>query len=209
MCILGMSKAGGDGGVTMSVKMGVLALLVGGPGYGYQLRGEFEHRTGGSWPLNIGQVYTTLDRLERDGLVARGDADDDGHVVYTATAAGREEVARWFSEPVPAKRGRDELAIKFALAVTVPGVDVPRLVQVQRAAAMRALQDLTRLKRTADPSEDLAWSLVLESMVFQAEAEARWLDHVESSVARHMPPEVRDPDPRGASIAAAARTAVR
>jgi len=171
----------------MSVRMGVLALLVAEPGYGYQLRGEFEHRTGGSWPLNIGQVYTTLDRLERDGLVARGDADDDGHVVYTATDAGREAVDRWFSEPVPAKRGRDELAIKFAIAVTVPGVDVQRLVQVQRTAAVRALQDLTRLKRTTDPATDLAWSLVLESMVFQAESEVRWLDHVESSVARYRP----------------------
>ena len=171
----------------MSVRMGVLALLVGGPGYGYQLRGEFEQRTGGSWPLNIGQVYTTLDRLERDGLVARDGADDDGHVVYTATDAGRAEVARWFSEPVPAKRGRDELAIKFALAVTVPGVDVTHLVQVQRAAAVGNLQDLTRLKRTSDPAEDLAWSLVLESMLFQAEAEVRWLDHVEASVTRHRP----------------------
>jgi DNA-binding PadR family transcriptional regulator len=171
----------------MSVRMGVLALLVDGPGYGYQLRGEFEHRTGGSWPVNIGQVYTTLDRLERDGLVERGDADEDGHVVYTATAAGRDAVVRWFSEPVPAKRGRDELAIKFALAVTVAGVDVERLVQVQRGAAVRNLQDLTRLKRTADPATDLAWSLVLESMVFQAEAEVRWLDHVESSVSRYRP----------------------
>ncbi len=179
----------------MSVRMGVLALLVDGPGYGYQLRGEFEQRTGGSWPLNIGQVYTTLDRLERDGLVARGDADVDGHVVYTATEAGRGAVARWFSEPVPAKRGRDELAIKFAIAVTVPGVDVERLVQVQRGAAVRNLQDLTRLKRTADPSDDLAWSLVLESMVFQAEAEVRWLDHVESSVARYRPSGHATPPP--------------
>ncbi|PZF30252.1 PadR family transcriptional regulator [Curtobacterium sp. MCLR17_045] len=186
--------------------MGVLALLVGGPGYGYQLRGEFEHRTGGSWPLNIGQVYTTLDRLERDGLVARGDADDDGHVVYTATDAGRAEVARWFSEPVPAKRGRDELAIKFALAVTVPGVDVARLVQVQRGAAIRNLQDLTRLKRTTDPSTDLAWSLVLESMVFQAEAEVRWLDHVESSVARYRPDE-HQAAPASADAAASAAAA--
>jgi len=190
--------------------MGVLALLVGGPGYGYQLRGEFEHRTGGSWPLNIGQVYTTLDRLERDGLVARGDADDDGHVVYTATDAGRAEVARWFSEPVPAKRGRDELAIKFALAVTVPGVDVARLVQVQRGAAIRNLQDLTRLKRTTDPSTDLAWSLVLESMVFQAEAEVRWLDHVESSVARYRPDEhPAAPASADASAAAAAPRSAR
>ncbi|WP_092091513.1 PadR family transcriptional regulator [Curtobacterium sp. UNCCL20] len=183
----------------MSVRMGVLALLVRGPGYGYQLRGEFEHRTGGSWPLNIGQVYTTLDRLERDGLVARGDTDDDGHVVYTATDAGRDEVARWFSEPVPPKRGRDELAIKFALAVTVPGVDVTHLVQVQRTAAVRNLQDLTRLKRTADPSEDLAWSLVLESMLLQAEADVRWLDHVESSVARYRPDEHPAPAQRTSS----------
>lgn len=90
---------------------------------------------------------------------------------------------------MPAKRGRDELAIKFALAVTVPGVDVARLVQVQRGAAIRNLQDLTRLKRTTDPAAELAWSLVLESMVFQAEAEVRWLDHVESSVARYRPDE--------------------
>ncbi|WP_349814775.1 hypothetical protein [Curtobacterium sp. MCJR17_043] len=62
-----------------------------------------------------------------------------------------------------------------------------RLVQVQRTAAVRALQDLTRLKRTTDPATDLAWSLVLESMVFQAESEVRWLDHVESSVARYQP----------------------
>jgi DNA-binding PadR family transcriptional regulator len=189
----------------MSVRMGVLALLVAGPGYGYQLRGEFEHRTGGSWPVNIGQVYTTLDRLERDGLVARGDADADGHVVYTATDAGREEVARWFSEPVPPKRGRDELAIKFALAVTVPGVDVPRLVQVQRAAAVRNLQDLTRLKRSSDPADDLAWSLVLESMLFQAEADVRWLDHVESSVARYRP----SPEPDSSEAAESADATVR
>jgi DNA-binding PadR family transcriptional regulator len=190
MCILGMpeeKRSAGSEGDTMSVRMGVLALLVAEPGYGYQLRGEFEHRTGGSWPLNIGQVYTTLDRLERDGLVARGDADDDGHVVYTATDAGREAVATWFREPVPSKRGRDELAIKFAIAVTVPGVDVRNLVLVQRTSAVRALQDLTRLKRTTDPATELAWSLVLESMVFQAESEVRWLDHVESSVARYQP----------------------
>ncbi|WFR68623.1 PadR family transcriptional regulator [Curtobacterium flaccumfaciens] len=151
----------------------------------------------------MGQVYTTLDRLERDGLVARGDADDDGHVVYTATDAGRDEVARWFSEPVPVKRGRDELAIKFALAVTVPGVDVTHLVRVQRTAAVRNLQDLTRLKRSTDPAEDLAWSLVLESMLFQAESEVRWLDHVESSVARYRPNEHPAPVDAPASDATA------
>ena len=152
--------------------------------YGYQLRAEFEHRTGATWPLNVGQVYTTLARLERDGFVAGTGADDEGHVVYVATAAGREEVAAWFTTPVARTQPpRDELAIKLALAVTVPGVDVGTVIQQQRSATMTALQDYTRLKRSGS-DDDLAWSLVLDSLVFAAEAEIRWLDHCEARVRR-------------------------
>ena len=77
----------------MSVRQALLALLEQGPMYGYQLRAEFERRTGSTWPLNVGQVYTTLTRLERDGLVAESGDDGEGHVVYRVTDAGREEVA--------------------------------------------------------------------------------------------------------------------
>jgi len=173
----------------MSVKQALLALLEQGPMYGYQLRAEFEQRTGSTWPLNVGQVYTTLTRLERDGLVEGGETDTEGHVVYRVTDAGRAEVATWFTTPVPRTQPpRDELAIKLALAVTVPGVDVGAVIQQQRSATMAALQDYTRLKRTApDPAgrrEDLAWSLVLESLVFAAEAEVRWLDHCEARLRR-------------------------
>ena len=63
----------------MSVKQALLALLEQGPMYGYQLRSEFEERTGATWPLNVGQVYTTLARLERDRLVEGTGADDEGH----------------------------------------------------------------------------------------------------------------------------------
>ena len=98
------------------------------------------------------------------------------------------EVATWFTTPVPRTQPpRDELAIKLALAVTVPGVDVGTLIQRQRGATMTALQDYTRLKRTAGASAqpaDLAWSLVLDSLVFAAEAEIRWLDHCEARVRR-------------------------
>ena len=106
----------------MSIRQGLLALLEGGPRYGYELRAEFEPRTGGTWPLNVGQVYTTLSRLERDGLVEPAGEDDEGHVIYQLTDAGRAEVITWFATPV-APRGppRDELAIKLAMAVTVPG----------------------------------------------------------------------------------------
>ena len=172
----------------MSVKQALLALLEEGPRYGYQLRSQFEQRTGATWPLNVGQVYTTLTRLERDGLVEGAGADGEGHVVYRITEAGRDEVLTWFTTPVSRTQPpRDELAIKLALAVTVPGVDVGRVIQQQRSATMTALQDYTRLKRRAaegQEREDLAWSLVLDSLVFAAEAEIRWLDHCEARLRR-------------------------
>ena len=171
----------------MTVRNALLALLEQGPMYGYQLRAEFERRTGATWPLNVGQVYTTLSRLERDGFVEGTGVDDDGHVMYVATAAGHEEVAAWFTTPVARTQPpRDELAIKLALAVTVPGVDVGTVIQQQRSATMGALQDYTRIKRAGGDGSpgDLAWSLVLDSLVFNAEAEIRWLDHCEARVRR-------------------------
>ena len=167
----------------MSIRHGLLALLEREPMYGYQLRTEFDSTTGSTWPLNVGQVYTTLARLERDGLVSPGEEDADGRVRYAITDAGRAELQGWFSTPVVSSdRPRDELAIKLALAVTVPGVDVGAVIQAQRTATMTAMQDLTRLKKAG--VDDLSWMLVLESMRFQLEAEIRWLDHCETSLAR-------------------------
>ena len=186
----------------MSVRQGLLALLATGPMYGAQLRTEFEARTGGTWPLNVGQVYTTLGRLERDRLVEEVGADAEGRISYRLTPAGHQEVDRWWVSPVDRQTTpRDELVIKLALAVTVPGVDVPRVVQTQRTATLRHLQDLTRLKQRAmtdheagaDSDDvqrdgrgrvDLAWLLVLENLIYAGEAEVRWLDHVEARLVR-------------------------
>jgi len=195
----------------VSVRQSLLALLDLEPMYGYQLRTEFESRTGSTWPLNIGQVYTTLGRLERDGLVVSQGADDEGHTYYGITDVGRAEVREWFVTPVG--RGtppRDELAIKLALAVTVPGIDVAAVVQTQRTATVRALQDYTRLKQRAGdggdgPPGELAWLLVLDALVFQAEAEVRWLDHCETRLTRasRLRPQTSPP----AAATATARTA--
>lgn len=182
----------------MSVRQALLALLEQGPMYGYQLRAEFESRTGATWPLNVGQVYTTLARLERDGLVVAAGADEEGRPLYAATDAGRQTVATWFRSPVERSQPpRDELAIKLALAVTVPGVDVAAVIQRQRAASVAALQDYTRLKRQPGPGGDdpggLAWGLVLESLIFTTEAEVRWLDHCEARVSRAARARAGDP----------------
>ncbi len=175
--------------VTVSIRHGLLALLDRGSMYGYQLRAAFEESTGGTWPLNIGQVYTTLSRLERDGLVRPLPENDGGQRPYEITDLGRAELAIWFASPISrTDRPRDELTIKLALALTAPGVDIRSVVQNQRTATMRALQEFTRLKLRDNRPEDLSWRLVLDSMIFQAEAEIRWLDHCESSLVGYLPP---------------------
>ena len=179
----------------MSVKHGLLAVLSQGPMYGGRLRTEFERQTSGTWPLNIGQVYTTLARLQRDGLVAEaGEPDEDGRRRYALTETGQALVRHWWTTPVERESApRNELAIKLALAVVVPGVDVDAVVQTQRRATVRQLQDLTRLKRRPGADADLAWSLVLEHLIFSAEAEVRWLDHVEAALRRRPPPRSAEP----------------
>jgi DNA-binding PadR family transcriptional regulator len=146
--------------------------------YGYQLRAAFEEATGAHWPLNIGQVYTTLARLERDGLVRPWRGHDGGQRPYELTGAGLAALSSWFASPVRrSDRPRDELAVKLALALATPGVDVPALVRRQRAATMASLQEYARTKVRADRPDRLACQLTLDAMVFQAEAELRWLDH--------------------------------
>ncbi|WP_284979075.1 PadR family transcriptional regulator [Arthrobacter sp. fls2-241-R2A-200] len=175
----------------MSIRHSLLALLHGQPRYGYELRVEFEDRTGAAWPLNIGQVYTTLDRLERDGLVTKEGDDGGGHVIYSLTEAGAEQVRAWFSGAVD--RGnppRNEIAIKLALAVTMPGVDVSAVIQSQREASLRALQEHTQSRKSVGANQrpaDTAWLLVLDSLIFQAEAEVRWLDLCEARMVQFQP----------------------
>lgn len=173
----------------MSVRQSLLAILDQGPCYGYQLRAEFDRRTGSTWPLNVGQIYNTLDRLERDGLVVKSDADDHGHVYWEITDAGSVAARQWLTSPVERTHGtRDELAIKLSLAATLPGVDVAALLRTQRRAAAEHLESL-RAAPPADAAgaspEELARALVNDSMVFAAEAELRWLDQVEQRLAGH------------------------
>jgi DNA-binding PadR family transcriptional regulator len=171
----------------MSIRQSLLAILDQGPCYGYQLRAEFDRRTGSTWPINAGQIYSTLDRLERDGLVERAEVAVDGQNYYSITASGHTEVADWLGSPIArTTAARDELAIKLAVAVTLPGVDIAEVIEVQRSATLRTLQELTATKNaTDDPqsAEELARILVVDSLIFSAEAEVRWLDYSEARLA--------------------------
>jgi DNA-binding PadR family transcriptional regulator len=199
----------------MSVRQGLLAILAQGPCYGYQLRVEFDRRTGSTWTLNVGQIYNTLERLERDGLVRKGDTDADGHVFYEITPSGRTEVDRWLGSPVQRPSGtRDELPIKLALASTLPGVDLAAIIQAQRRTTLARLQELNRAKYAgADPdgAQELAWSLVVDALIFETEAEVRWLDHTEQRLATRPTAAALPIEPvrrgRPAAEAATARTA--
>ncbi|MGP3753608.1 PadR family transcriptional regulator [Streptomyces sp. IBSNAI001] len=191
----------------MSIRHGLLALLERGPRYGSQLRTEFESRTGSTWPLNVGQVYTTLSRLERDGMVTQDGEDDAGHTLYSITEDGRGELRSWFGTPVDrSSPPRDELAIKLAMAVGAPGVDISAVIQAQRSHTLKAMQDYTRLKAQAladvpADRDEVAWLLVVEQLIFQAEAEARWLDHCEARLVRLAAAAATEPAARPAPSA--------
>jgi DNA-binding PadR family transcriptional regulator len=189
----------------MSVRHSLLALLERGPMHGYGLKSEFEAATGQLWPLNDGQVYTTLTRLERDGLV-EADAGSDGQREWRLTGAGRTELDAWFSQSV--RRDlvpRQELSIKLIFAVRSPSADVHRVIQRQRAATMRSLQELTRLKGD-EQADDLAWTLTLDGLLFQAEAEVRWLDVCEARLDAAGTPAGAEPSKARAAERAARAT---
>ncbi|HWJ97681.1 MAG TPA: PadR family transcriptional regulator [Acidimicrobiales bacterium] len=163
----------------MSVRHALLALLSEGPKYGLQLRHEFEARTGEVWPLNVGQVYTTLQRLERDGLVASDGSDDGPQKGYRITGGGRAELTAWLETPPDmAQPPRDELLIKVLVAAQVPEVDVHQLIQVHRRHLVESMQRYTAVKADAPP-DDVALALVVDAELFRIEAMVRWLDAAE------------------------------
>ena len=179
----------------MSVRHALLALLSEGPKYGLQLREEFEDRTGEVWPLNVGQVYTTLQRLERDGFVESDDTAADGpQKAFRITAEGEQELAGWLRTPPDlASPPRDELVMKVLVAIRVPGVNVQDVIQVHRRYLVELMQQWTRIKE-AEADSDLSLALVVDAELFRLDAVVRWLD---ASGGRILRAEADGPGGRG------------
>ena len=182
----------------MSVRQSLLAILDHGACYGSQLRAEYIRRTGAS--VNVGQVYTTLERLERDGLVVNDGVDDDGRVLWSVTPAGRAEARAWLSAASVAD-GRDEVALRIALAVTLPGADVRGILSAQRSGVRAALAG------EGNPSERACATgaaIVAAARRARLEAELRWLDEVEELAAGSTGLSISDERPRRGRPARAA-----
>jgi DNA-binding PadR family transcriptional regulator len=149
------------------------------------LRQEFESRTGEVWPLNVGQVYTTLQRLERDGLVESDDVNEEGpQKGFHITEEGAVELAQWLRTPPDfSSPPRDELVIKVLVALGLPGVDVHEVIQVHRRYLVELMQQWTRLKE--DESRlDINFALVVDAELFRLDSLIRWLDTADGRLKR-------------------------
>ncbi len=170
----------------MSVRHALLALLSEGPKYGLQLRNEFEQRTGDVWPLNVGQVYTTLQRLERDGLVASDDAEAEAgpQKDFRITTRGEAELGHWLRTPPDLSAPpRDEVVMKVMVALGVPSVDVRDVIQVHRRYMVELMQEWTRLK-AYDDGRDVHFALMVDAELFRLDAVIRWLDAADGRLMR-------------------------
>jgi DNA-binding PadR family transcriptional regulator len=169
----------------MSVRHALLALLSEGPKYGLQLRDAFEAGTGEVWPLNVGQVYTTLQRLERDGLIqSDGEGEAGPGKSFRLTVDGRTELDAWLRTPSDlSSPPRDELVIKVLVASRVPGVNVHDVLQTHRRHTVELMQEWTRTKRDAG-REELSLALVVDAELFRLDSVIRWLDAADARLRR-------------------------
>lgn len=169
----------------MSVGMSLLALLAERPSHGFHLKHEFEARTAGIWPLNVGQVYTTLARLRRDGLVEVSLSEvSEAQKTYTLTDLGRRRLSDWFAKPAAhGPPAREDLILKLVMVARRNRSEAADVIQAERRSAVELLQEYTRLKRDAPGDGDLGWLFLLDSLIFAAEARVRWLDACEARLA--------------------------
>ncbi len=165
------------------LKFVLLGLLDAEPRYGYELKAVFEQFLGGTWPLNIGQVYTALSRLEREGLVECQVVPQDllpDRKVYALTDQGRAELQAWADSPDDGPVSlRDAFFLKIAIR-SLNGESPHELINCQRAEHLSALAELDRLQD--DPNLHPATGLLLEGAMFRLEADLKWLDVCEERI---------------------------
>ena len=162
------------------LKHALLGLLAQSARHGYNLKNAFEAMLGGTWPLNIGQVYTTLGRLERDGLVESELLHQEVRLdkrVYTLTEKGQQETISWVLEPPKVRPLKDEFLHKLLVHQRMGLGDLRAFIWKQRKEYLQVLKDLSDLD--ADLTLDPLTTLVVKKALRYAEADLKWLDDCE------------------------------
>jgi DNA-binding PadR family transcriptional regulator len=196
----GANRARSDRGPVQSA---LLALLARQPRHGYELHDLFEAAVGGHWPLNTGQIYSSLERLARDGLVEEQSVEKGAGPdkrLWALTDQGRDELDGWLHSPVPRDyRLRDEFYLKLVMSLATRAERPARVLHIQRRELFQELHELTSIRNAADPRRELARIFLLESAIMHTEAELRWLDMIEARLdeIREQPLSLPPPRPRG------------
>jgi DNA-binding PadR family transcriptional regulator len=200
----------------MPIHHAVLGLLADGPGYGYQLKADFEAAIGPQWgEVNIGHLYQILDRLMRDRLVTRravSQSDRPDKLVYRLTKGGRQELERWLGSPIARQSGyRDDLFLKILVGSRLGLPELRRVLRIQREAYVSELAGLSELRARhgSDPLVDL----LIEAATLHAEANVRLTERAleqANLISKHQRREVQRrpsvPEPGSSQRRAAAST---
>ncbi len=188
----------------MSVRHAVLGLLAQRPRHGYELRAAFEAVAGGeeNWDVKPAQIYTTLSRMEKAGLVAEQSVEQDAGPekrIYAITSAGYEALRDWFTEGTTPDHQRDEFFIKLMLGLVSQAADPYQLIQIQRTHLFTELHAVTAQRTRVDPSKELARLLLLDKVAMHLEADLRWLDMTEARLDEITRQPLPEPEakPRG------------
>ena len=165
-----------------------LALLAKQPAHGYELKQALDSTFGPGWPpLNFGQIYTTLSRLERDGLVHSQDVPQEGRPgkrVYELTPQGRQELQEWVDTSTTGTHIKDEFFMKVVLA-RLSGIAEPAtLIERQRMEYLQAIKDMDNLITNQSPEDDPVALLLVEGAILHLRADLKWLDLIEERLAK-------------------------
>ena len=180
----------------MSLKFGILGLMAEEPLHGYEVKARFEAMLGHTWEVNIGQVYGTLQRLERDNLVeAVGERGDRGRQSYQLTAPGRQALDRWLAEPeAEPQQLHDELSIKLMLIRRLANGNLEGLLMRQRRVYLQRLRDLAELERRMRDEQRPDLALLIKGAIIHTEADIKWLDAYLEELANLEPYRLEHPE---------------
>ncbi|MFJ4963986.1 lineage-specific thermal regulator protein [Streptomyces sp. ADI96-02] len=167
------------------MRLPLLALLSRGPAHGYELKQDLEQLLGAAYPQpNVGQIYVTLSRLEKSGLIEGEEIAQSSRPnkkIYRLTDAGREALSVWFEETADEPRVRDDFFMKLALASHTGLADRIGLINKQRRQYLTTMRQLSKLSTTENRDEPVA-QLLIEGAMLHLQADLDWLERCQEEL---------------------------